>query len=69
MQDQITENLFKLKFIFSTKFRPKTKYIVRAVFDKNIKVSDFGLIWRPFREYLQIKTFFQKSVFVTFLPL
>ena len=51
---------FKLKVIFSTKFRPKTKKIARAVFEKNIKVSDFGLIWRPFREYLQIKNFFSK---------
>ena len=59
----------KLKVIFSTNFRPKTKKIVRAVFEKNIKVSDFGLIWRPFREYLQIKNFFQKSGSVTFLPL
>ena len=60
---------FKLKVIFSTNVRPKTKKIVRAVFEKNIKVSDFGLIWRPFREYLQIKNFFQKSGSVTFLPL
>ena len=60
---------FKLKVIFSTNFRPKTKKIVRAVFEKNIKVSDFGLIWRPFREYLQIKNFFQKSGCVSFLPL
>ena len=60
---------FKLKVIFSTNFRPKTKKIVRAVFEKNIKVSDFGLIWRLFREYLQIKNFFQKSGYVTFLPL
>ena len=60
---------FKLKVIFSTNFRPKTKKIVRAVFEKNIKVSDFGLIWRPFHEYLQIKNFFQKSGSVTFLPL
>ena len=61
---------FKLKvIIFSTNFRPKTKKIVRAVFEKNIKVSDFGLIWRPFREYLQIKNFFQKSGSVPFLPL
>ena len=60
---------FKFKVIFSTNFRPKTKKIVRAVFEKNIKVSDFGLIWRPFREYLQIKNFFQKSGSVTFLPL
>ena len=60
---------FKLKVVFSTNFRPKTKKIVRAVFEKNIKVSDFGLIWRLFREYLQIKNFFQKSGSVTFLPL
>ena len=59
----------KLKVIFSTNFRPKTRKTVRAVFEKNIKVSDFGLIWRPFREYLQIKNFFQKSRSVTFLPL
>ena len=60
---------FKLKVIFSTNFRPKTKKVVRAVFEKNINVSDFGLIWRPSREYLQIKIFFQKSGNVTFLPL
>ena len=59
----------KLKVIFSTNFRPKTKKTVRAVFEKNIKVSDFGVIWRPFREYLQIKNFFQKFGSVTFLPL
>ena len=60
---------FKLKVIFSVNFRPKTKKVVSAVFKKNIKVSDFGLIWRPFREYFQIKNFFQKSSSVTFLPL
>ena len=60
---------FKLKVIFSTNFRTKTRNIFRAVFEKNIKVSDFGLIQRPFREYLQIKNFFQKSGSVTFLPL
>ena len=54
--------------INSTNFRRKTKKIVRAVFEKNIKVSDFGLIW-PFCEYLQIKIFFQKSSSVTFQPL
>ena len=59
---------FKL-VIFSTNFRPKTKRIVRAVFEKNIKVSNFELIGRPFREYLQIKNFFQRSGSVTFLPL
>ena len=50
---------FKLNVIFSTNVRPKTKKIVRAVFEKNIKASDFELIWRPFREYLQIKNFFK----------
>ena len=60
---------FKLKVIFSTNFRPKNKKIVRAAFEKNFKVSDFGLIWRPFGEYLQIKNFFAKSGSMTFLPL
>ena len=46
---------FKLKVIFSINFRPKTKKIVISVFEKNIKVSDFGQIWRPFREHLLIK--------------
>ena len=59
----------KLKVIFSTNFRPKTRKIVGVVFGKNIKVSDFELIWRPFCKYLQIKTFFQKSGPLTFLPL
>ena len=45
--------------------KPKKK-IVKAVFEKNIKVPDFGLICRPFREYLQIKNFFQKSDSITF---
>ena len=61
--------LFKLKVIFSTTFRPRTKKIIRAVLEENIKMSAFGLIWRLFREYLQIKNFFQKSGSVTFLPL
>ena len=67
---QIFHNFtFKLKVTFSTNFRPKTKKIVRAVFEKNIKVSDFGFIWRLFREYFQTKKVFQKSGSVTFLPL
>ena len=40
-----------------------------AIFEKNIKVSDFGLIWRPFHKYLQLKNFFQKSSSLSFLPL
>ena len=50
-----------MKAIFCANFRPKTKKIVRAVFEKNIEVSDFGLIWRRFREYLQIIIFFFKN--------
>ena len=42
---------FKLKVIFRPNFRLKTKKI-RAIFEKNIKMSDFGLIWRPFCKYL-----------------
>ena len=49
-----------MKVIFSTNVRPKTKKIVRDIFEKNIKVSDIGLVWRPFHEYLQIKDFFSK---------
>ena len=60
---------FKFRVLFSTNFRPKTKKIVRVVFEKNIEVSDFGLIWILFREYLQIKKFSQKYGPVTFLPL
>ena len=59
-----------MKVIFSTNFRPKTKKIVRAVFEKNIKVSDFGLIWRRFRKYLQF--FFKNpalSLFYLYSPL
>ena len=59
----------KLKVIFSTNFRPKTKKIVTAVFEKIINISDLSLIWKPLREYLQIKICFQKSSSVTFLPL
>ena len=38
------ENRFflKLKVIFSTNSRPKTKKIVRAVFEKNIKMTLLG---------------------------
>ena len=58
--------------MFSTNFRPKTKKIVRALLKKNIKVSDLGLIWRPFREYLQIKNFFKNPalwLFYLYSPL
>ena len=59
---------FELKVIFSTNQAKNQKKLL-AVFEKNIKVSDFGLIWGRFREYLEIKNFFQKSGSVTFLPL
>ena len=51
----------------------KIRKILRAVSEKtalttsqptnqpNIEAYDFGLIWRPFRKYLQIKNFFQIS--------
>ena len=52
---------FKLKVIFSTNFTPKTKKKSLEPFLRKISVSDFGLIWRPFHEYLQIKIFFTKS--------
>ena len=50
---------FKLKVIYSTSFRPKTKKIVRTVFERNIKVSDFGLIWRPFANISKSRIFFK----------
>ena len=40
-----------------------------GIFERNIKVSDFPLIWRLLCESLQIKNFFQKSRSVAFLPL
>ena len=69
---QIFQVSFELNVKFSTNFRSKTKKIVRAVFEKNCKVSDFGLIWRPFLEYLQIKNFFKNpapSLFYLYSPL
>ena len=52
---------FKLKVIFSTNFRPKNKKNRKSlVFEKNIEVSDLGLIWRPFREY-PIQELFSKA--------
>ena len=65
-------DISKLQFFLKNRFQSnwrsylvlasdqKPKKIVRAVFEKNIKVSDFGLIWRPFRQYHQIKNFFSK---------
>ena len=35
----------------------------------NIKVSDFGLIWRPFHEYLQIIKYPALSLFYLYSPL
>ena len=55
----------------------KIRKILRAISEKtalptnqpNIKVSDFGLIWRRLCEYFQIKNVFQKSGSVIFLSL
>ena len=47
------------RVLFSTNSRPKTKKNRRAIFEKNIKVSDFGLIWRRFQEY---NIFFAKKL-------
>ena len=44
----------------------KPKKLLEPFFRK-MSVSDFKLLWRPFREYLQIKNFFQKCGSVTFL--
>ena len=61
-----SENRFHLNW---RSYLVLTSGIVGAAFEKNIKMSDFGLIRRLFREYLQIKSFFQKSGYVNFLPL
>ena len=59
---------FKLKVIFSTNFRPKTKKNVRVISEKNIKVSDFGLIWRSFCEYFQIRKIRLCEFFIFIVP-
>ena len=61
-------NISKLRsyLVLTSGQKPKTSL---EPFLRNISVSDFGLIWRPFREYFQIKNFFQKSDSVTFLLL
>ena len=69
----LKSSISKLQILFKNKFHsnwrshfalisgPKPKKIVRAVFEKNIKISDFWLIWRPIREYLEINNFFFKT--------
>ena len=52
--DDIEVKYLQIANFFVLPSGQKSKKIVTAVFEKNIKVSDFGLIWRPFREYLQI---------------
>ena len=57
----------------------KIRKILRAVSEKTAlltnqptnqpSITDFELIWRPFREDLQIKNFFQKSGSVALQPL
>ena len=69
-------NISKLQIFLKNRFHSNWKsYLVLTsgekpkkswgVFEKNIKVSDFWLIWILFRGYLQIKNFFQKSGSVT----
>ena len=49
---------WKSYLVLTSSEKPKKSW---GVFEKSIKVSDFWLIWILFREYLQIKNFFQKS--------
>ena len=51
---------FKLKDIFSTNFTPKTKKIVRAVFEKNMKVSSFWANLEIFSRISPNRGFFSK---------
>ena len=51
---------FKLKVIFSTNFTPKTKKIVRAVFEKNMKVSLFWTNLEIFSRISSNRGFFKK---------
>ena len=56
-------NISKLQIFYNIGFiqieGQKPRKLLEPFFAKNIKVSDFGLIWWTFREYLQIKIFFQ----------
>ena len=59
---------FEAKYLEIANFSEKqVSFKLKVIF--STKVSDFELIWRLFREYLQIKIFFQKSGSVTFIPL
>ena len=49
-------------------WRQKPKKSLEPFLRKIWKCLFFGLIWRSFREYLQIEDFFQKSGPVAFLP-
>ena len=58
--------LFWRSYLVLTSDRKPKKSL--GPFLRKISVSDFWLIWRSFREYLQIENFFQKSGSATFLP-
>ena len=66
-------NISKLQIFLKNRFQSNWRsYLVLTSGqkpEKSLEPSDFGLIWRPFRKYLQIKTFLQKSGSLTFLPL
>ena len=56
-------NISKLQIFLKNSFQSNWRsYLVLTSGQKlkNIKVSDFGLTWRLFHEYLQIKNFFSK---------
>ena len=71
--DDFEVNISKLQIFLKNRFHSnwrsylvltsgrKPKKSLEPFLRKISKVSDLGLIWRPFREYLQIKNFFQKS--------
>ena len=67
-------NISKLQIFLKNRFHSNWRsYLVLTsdqkpkksleLFLRKISVSDFGLIWRPFRKYFKIKNFFQKSGF------
>ena len=63
---------FKNTVLFSTNFKSKNKKIVRAVFEKHVKVSDFGLIGDYFANISKSRIFFKNpalSPFYLYSPL
>ena len=82
--DNFKFKISKLQIFLKTRFysnwrsylvltsRCKTKKIVWVVFEKNMKVPDFGLIWIPFLQISPNQEFFSKiqmSFFYLYSPL